>query len=53
MIVMGSQSGSVTNFPNWQENLKLALRLQNKYRNAVKNKPELIKSLLNEYRKIC
>lgn len=28
MIVMGSQSGSVTNFPNWQENLKLALRLQ-------------------------
>ncbi len=27
---------------------KLALRLQNKYRNAVKNKPELIKSLLNE-----
>lgn len=28
MLVMGSQSGSVTNFPNWQENLKLALRLQ-------------------------
>lgn len=28
MIVMGSQSGSVTNFPHWQENLKLALRLQ-------------------------
>ena len=28
MIVMGSQSGSVTNFPNWQENLKLAVRLQ-------------------------
>ena len=25
---MGSQSGSVTNFPNWQENLKLALKLQ-------------------------
>lgn len=28
MIVMGSQSGGVTNFPDWQENLKLALRLQ-------------------------
>ena len=28
MIVMGSQSGSVTNFPNWQENLKLAVKLQ-------------------------
>ncbi len=28
MLVMGSQSGSVTNFPNWQENLKLAVRLQ-------------------------
>ena len=28
MLVMGSQSGGVTNFPNWQENLKLAVRLQ-------------------------
>lgn len=28
MLVMGSQSGSVTNFPNWKENLKLALRFQ-------------------------
>jgi len=28
MLVMGSQSGSVTNFPSWQENLKLALRFQ-------------------------
>lgn len=28
MIVMGSQSGSVTNYPNWQENLKLAVKLQ-------------------------
>lgn len=28
MLVMGSQSGSVTNFPDWQENLKLALKLQ-------------------------
>ena len=35
MLVMGSQSGSQTHFPNWKENLKLALRLQqtleNKY----------------------
>ena len=30
MLVMGSQSGSVTNFPNWRENLKLAVRLQQK-----------------------
>ncbi len=30
MLVMGSQSGGVTNFPNWQENLKLAVRLQQK-----------------------
>ena len=28
MLVMGSQSGSVTNFPNWKENMKLALKLQ-------------------------
>lgn len=28
MLVMGSQSGSVTNFPNWRENLKLATKLQ-------------------------
>ena len=30
MIVMGSQSGDVKNFPNWQENLKLAVKLQQK-----------------------
>ncbi len=28
MLVMGSQSGSVTNYPNWQENFKLAVKLQ-------------------------
>lgn len=28
MLVQGSQSGNVKNFPNWQENLKLALKLQ-------------------------
>ena len=30
MLVMGSQSGSTTNYPNWKENLKLAVRLQQK-----------------------
>lgn len=28
MLVMGSQSGSVTNFPEWRENLKLATKIQ-------------------------
>jgi len=28
MIVMGSQSGSVKNFPNYEENLKLAFKVQ-------------------------
>lgn len=28
MLAMGSQSGNVTNFPNWSENLKLAAKLQ-------------------------
>ena len=28
MLVMGSNSGGVTNFPDWKENLKLAVRLQ-------------------------
>lgn len=28
MLVMGSQSGTVTNFPNWRENFKLAVRVQ-------------------------
>lgn len=31
MLVMGSQSGNVKNFPNWKENLKLALRLQKSF----------------------
>ncbi len=30
MLVMGSQSGGVTNFPKWEENFKLAVRLQQK-----------------------
>ena len=28
MLVMGSQSGTVKNYPDWKENLKLAVRLQ-------------------------
>lgn len=28
MLVMGSQSGGVKNFPKWKENMKLAVRLQ-------------------------
>lgn len=42
MLVMGSQSGSVTNFPNWQENLKLALKLQEKLESKY---PSLARSL--------
>lgn len=30
MLVMGSQSGGVKNFPNWQENFKLAVKIQQK-----------------------
>ncbi len=29
MLVMGSETGSVTAHPNWKENLKLAVKLQN------------------------
>lgn len=28
MLVMGSQSGGVTNYPNWKENFKLAVKIQ-------------------------
>ena len=30
MLVMGSQTGNITNFPKWQENLKLAVKYQQK-----------------------
>ncbi len=30
MLVMGSQSGSVKDYPNWEENLSLAVKLQQK-----------------------
>jgi len=36
MIVMGSQSGSVKNFPNYEENLKLAFKLQEKIESTYK-----------------
>lgn len=31
MLVMGSQSGNVTNYPNWKQNLRLAMRLHQKF----------------------
>lgn len=30
MLVMGSQTGGISGFPNWQENLKLAIKYQEK-----------------------
>ncbi len=43
MLVMGCQDGSVTDFPNWQDNLRLALR----YQQALETKyPGLARSLL-------
>lgn len=43
MIVMGSQSGNVTNFPNWEENFKLAVKLQ---QTIEKNYPTLARPLM-------
>jgi len=43
MIVMGSQSGSVTNFPKWKENFKLAVRL---HRQIEKNYPTLARPIM-------
>ena len=43
MLVMGSQSGSVTNFPKWEENFKLAVRLQQIFE---KNYPTLARPLM-------
>lgn len=42
MLVMGSQSGTVKNHPNWQENLKLAVRLQQQLESMY---PSLARSL--------
>lgn len=43
MLVMGSQSGSIKNHPKWQENLKLALKIQ---QNLEVNYPTLARPLL-------
>ncbi len=43
MLVMGSQSGSVTNFPKWEENFSLAVKLQNV---MEKNYPTLARPLM-------
>ena len=43
MLVQGSQSGSVTNFPKWEENFKLAVKLQNI---MEKNYPTLARPLM-------
>lgn len=43
MIVMGSQSGTVKNYPDWQENLKLAVKLQ---QTIEKKYPTLARPLL-------
>ena len=43
MLVQGSQSGSVTNFPKWEENFCLAVKLQNI---IEKNYPTLARPLM-------
>ncbi len=43
MLVMGSQTGSVSGHPKWQENLKLAFRLQQK---LEQNYPTLARPLM-------
>ncbi len=42
MLVMGSQSGGVTNFPDYKENLKLAVKIQDKIESTY---PGLARSL--------
>ena len=42
MLVMGSQSGSVKNFPKWKENLKLALKVQKNFESMY---PDLARPL--------
>lgn len=43
MLVMGSETGSVTGYPNWKENLKLALKLQNVFESRY---PSFARSVL-------
>ena len=46
MLVMGSQSGSVKDYPNWKENLSLAIKLQQKIelKYATLARPILLRS---------
>lgn len=43
MLVMGSETGSVTGYPNWRENLRLAMKLQYLFET---NYPQFARSLL-------
>ncbi len=43
MLVMGSQTGSVTDYPNWRQNLQLALKLQNEFESKY---PQLARAVL-------
>jgi len=43
MLVMGSQTGGITGYPNWKENLSLAFKLQQK---IEKNYPTLARPLM-------
>ncbi len=43
MLVMGSQTGSVTNHPEWRKNLRLATKLQNVFES---NYPQLARAML-------
>ncbi len=46
MLVMGSQTGSITGHPNWRENLKLAMKLQYVFESTYPSfaRPILLKS---------
>ncbi len=46
MLVMGSQTGSVSGYPNWRENLKLAMKLQFVFESTYPSfaRPILLKS---------
>ena len=43
MLVMGSQTGNISDFPNWQENLKLAVKYQQKMEETY---PGLARSIM-------
>lgn len=43
MLVMGSETGGIEDYPNWRENLRLALKLQYVFE---KNYPQLARSIL-------